>query len=177
MPRPGIWKPISDPARNFTGSGLPASAPVVWQPVQSMIPTRYLPRSAGDSARAPVAPRRAAVSTASAARCAILFMFAFTVLSLHSATRHPSRGGEPQELAHCRCAGYRPVAFRSDFATAGLSFRLFRLAVPGESGRTGRATDDSVRAMFGAEVASRLPGIARYDEVLIYPRVFPCVIK
>src|SRR5262249_8828286 len=68
MPRLGIWTPMSDPARKCVGSGWPLSAPVEWQPVQSMMPTRYLPRSTGDSARAVAAERTTAVSIVSVSR-------------------------------------------------------------------------------------------------------------
>ncbi len=44
MPRPGIWKPTVEPATYIAGSGLPISAPVVWQPPQSMMLARYSPR-------------------------------------------------------------------------------------------------------------------------------------
>src|SRR5687767_7036164 len=55
-----------EPARCRAGSGRPASAPWVWQPVQSMIATRYAPRrcTASWAYAAPAAATRQKVTTA-----------------------------------------------------------------------------------------------------------------
>ena len=44
-PRPGISKPTSEPPRKRDGSGRPKKYPGVWQSLQPLIVTRYLPRA------------------------------------------------------------------------------------------------------------------------------------
>jgi hypothetical protein len=72
-----------EPARRKAGSGLPASAPSLWQPVQSMNATKYSPRLALSPATVAAVVIAAAVQDATVASSKVPTLQLTAVFPLH----------------------------------------------------------------------------------------------